>query len=150
MERFYDEYGERPTVTALNDFARGNKLPMSNESGRSWSDALKGWETQRRERGLPELVVVKRNGGRGRKAPDYSRDVGAARPGEQPYRGKWGDEDACVAWVARYLASLGPRERSTQRSYKDWARTQPGAPSASAFGQHGGWETLRRRAQARV
>jgi hypothetical protein len=148
IERFYDHYSERPSARALSDFARGNKLPMSDESGRSWSETVAEWEAERRDRGLPDPVVVKRSGGRGRKAPDYSKNVGAARPGETPYRGKWGDPDACVAWITRYLATLGPRERSTTRGYDDWARKQAGAPRASRFGQHGGWETLRRKAQA--
>jgi hypothetical protein len=150
IERFHDHYGEKPSAKAVEAFARGNKLALSAERGRSWGDIFAEWEQQRRERGLPAPRVVRRAGGRGHKAPDYSHDVGAARPGEEPYKRKWADADACAAWIKRYLAQLGPNERSTVRGYDDWARTQPGAPRASRFGQHGGWEALRRRAQEQV
>jgi hypothetical protein len=144
MDRFYGHYGEQPTKRALEAFARGNRIPMSDENKRPWSETVKEWRQRRRERGLPEPRVAARKGGRGVKAPDYSADVGAARPDEQPHRGKWSDETACVAWVARYLASLPARERSTQDGYRRWASQHPGAPSPSRFAQHGGWEAVRR------
>jgi hypothetical protein len=135
MERFHD-----------HAFARGNRIPMSDERGRPWSETVAEWRQRRRERGLPEPHAPRRRGGRGARAPDYSADVGAARPGEQPHRGKWRDEAACIAWVARYLASLPEGERSTQDSYRRWANAQPGAPSPSRLAQHGGWEAMRRAA----
>lgn len=143
MDRFHAYYGEQPTQKALLGFARGNKLPMSAEDGRAWSETVEAWRQRRRERGLPEPRVAARKGGRGVMAPDYSADVGAARPDEQPHRGKWRDEAACVAWVARYLASLPARGRSTQDGYRRWASQHPGAPSPSRFDQHGGWEAVR-------
>ncbi len=147
MERFYDHYGERPTIAGLQAFARGNKLPMSDERKRPWAESFADWEAQRRDRGLPAPRVVKHPGGPHRRAPDYSADVGAAKQGEGRYRGKWGDPDSCTAWIKRYLATLRPGERSTVRGYDDWAREQSAAPRASKFGQHGGWEKLRREAQ---
>lgn len=144
MDRFHDYYGEQPTKRALEAFARGNGIPMSDESKRPWSETIKAWRQRRRERGLREPCVAARKGGRGVKAPDYSADVGAACAGEQPHRGKWSDEEACVAWVARYLASLPTRGRSTQDGYRRWASQHPGAPSPSRFAQHGGWESVRR------
>lgn len=147
MDRFYEHYGEQPTQKALLAFARGNQIPMSAEDKRLWSETVAGWKQRRRERGLPEPRVAQRKGGRGVKAPDYSRDVGAAHPGEQPHRGKWADLGECAAWVARYHASLQRRERSTQTGYRAWARQNPGAPSPSAFAQHGGWEAVRGEAQ---
>lgn len=147
MDRFHDHYGEQPTQRALLAFARGNGIPMSDESRRPWSETVAEWRQHRRERGQPEARDTKRRGGRGAKAPDYGADVGAARPGEQPHRGKWGDEKACVAWVARYLASLPAGERSTQDGYRRWASQHPGAPSPSRVAQHGGWEALRRASQ---
>ncbi len=147
MDRFYDHYGEQPTQRALLAFARGNGIPMSDEHGRPWSETVAEWRQRRRERGLPEPRDAKRRGGRGAKAPDYSADKGAARPGEQPHRGKWGDEAACVASVARYLASLPAGERSTQAGYRRWASQHHGAPSPSRLAQHGGWEAVRRASQ---
>jgi hypothetical protein len=151
MERFHDAYGEAPSLTTLMAFARGNNLATSDEHHRKWSEAYAEWVAPRRARGLPAPRVVERRGGpRGRKPRDYSREVGAARPGEQPHKRKWSDPNDCTAWIARYLAALAPGEKSTVRGYDDWARTQPGAPRASKFGQHGGWEKLRRKAQERA
>jgi hypothetical protein len=144
MDRFHDHYGEQPTKRALEAFARGNSIPMSDENKRPWLETVKLWRQRRRELELPEPRAAARKGGRGVKAPDYSANVSAAREGEQPHRGKWADDEACVAWVARYLASLPARERSTQDGYRRWASQHPGAPSPSRFAQHGGWESVRR------
>lgn len=146
MDRFHDHYGEQPTKRALEAFARGNHVPMSDENKRPWSETVKEWRQRRRERGLPEPRATTRRGGRGVKAPDYSANVSAARPGEQPHRGKWADAEACSEWVGRYLATLGPNKRSTQDGYRRWASQHPGAPSPSRFAQHGGWEAMRRAA----
>lgn len=149
MDRFHDHYGEQPTKRALEVFASGNGIPLSAENKRLWSETIAEWRQRRRERSLPQPRTSERKGGRGVKAPDYSKDVGAALPGERPHRGKWSDEEACVAWVARYLATLGPRGRSTRDGYQRWASQYPGAPSASRFAQQGGWEAVRRNAIAR-
>ncbi len=146
MDRFYDHYGEQPTKRALEAFARGNSIPMSDEGKRPWSETVAEWQQCRRERGLPDPRVTQRKGGRGAKAPNYSANVGVARPGEQSHRGKWSDESACVEWVGRYLASLPSHERSTQDGYRRWANQHPGAPSPSRFDQHGGWGAVRRAA----
>jgi hypothetical protein len=147
MDRFHDHYGEQPTQRALLAFARGNGIPMSDEGKRLWSETVKLWRQRRLERGLPEPRAAQRKGGRGAKAPNYSADVGAARHGERPHRGKWCDGEACAAWVARYVASLPAGERSTQDGYRRWASQHPGAPSPSSLAQHGGWEAVRRAAQ---
>ncbi len=149
MDRFYDHYREQPTKRALEAFTRGNRIPMSDENRRPWSETIASWRQRRHERGLSEPPVTQRKGGRGVKAPDYSADVGAARQGDKPHRGKWRDEAECVAWVARYLAGLPARARSTQDDYRHWASQNPGAPSPSRFAQHGGWEAVRREAIAR-
>ncbi len=146
MDRFYDHYGEQPTKRALEAFARGNSIPMSDEGKRPWSETVAEWQQRRRERGLPDPRITRRKGGRGAKAPDYSANVSAARAGEQSHRGKWSDEEACVEWVGRYLASLPSHERSTQDGYRRWANQRSGAPSPSRFAQHGGWEAVRRAA----
>ncbi|HTC58683.1 MAG TPA: hypothetical protein VK691_01025 [Solirubrobacteraceae bacterium] len=146
MDRFCDHYGEQPTKRALEAFARANGIPMSDEGKRLWSETVAEWRQRRRESGLLDPRVTQRKGGRGAKAPNYSANVGVARPGEQPHRGKWSDEKACVEWVGRYLASLPPHERSTQNGYRRWAHQHPGAPSPSCFDQHSGWEAVRRAA----
>lgn len=152
IERFHEHYGVQPTREDLAAFARGNGIPVSDEGKRNWTESIAAWRQQRQERGLPAPQGISRpRGRRPRNAPalpDYSRDVGAAKPDEQLYRGKWSEAETCAAWVARYLTSLGPRERSTLRGYADWARQQDGAPAASIFEQHGGWEAIRRQAQA--
>jgi hypothetical protein len=149
MDRFHEHYEEQPTQKALLAFARGNGIPMSDENKRPWSETVKLWRQRRRERGLPEPRAAQRRGGRGLRAPDYSADVGAARPDEGPHRGKWRDGEECAAWVARYLTSLPAGERSTRAGYGRWASQHPGAPSASRLAQHDGWEAVRR-AAARI
>jgi hypothetical protein len=143
MDRFHEHYAEQPTQRALLAFARGNGIPMSDEKRRPWSETVAEWRQRRRARGLPEPPASSRRGGRGMRAPDYSADVGAARPDERPHRGKWRDGEECATWVARYLANLPAGERSTRAGYGRWASLHPGAPSASRLAQHGGWEAVR-------
>jgi hypothetical protein len=150
MDRFYQHYGEQPSRKALRAFARGNKLPMSGEGNRPFAEIVTEWRQQRHERGLPEPRVIKYRLGPGIKRPDYSADVGAAKPSEHLYRGKWSDEDVCVEWVVNYLASLPAGAKSTAATYEAWRKQNPGAPSADRFSQHGGWDALRRKAQERV
>jgi hypothetical protein len=149
IERFYDHYEEKPSLEALEAFARGNGLPMSREAGRKYADTVAEWEERRRSAGLPPPRVVNRLFGRRREGawPDYSRDVGAARPGEKRWWGRWADPDECVAWIRRYIATLGPRDHATQEGYDDWTRRQTDAPRSSCFRRHGGWAALRRQAQ---
>jgi hypothetical protein len=87
---------------------------------------------------------------RGSTAPDFSRDVGAARPGERRGRKRWDDRDEVVDWMTRYLAQLGPRERSSQRGYDRWVATQDGAPWSSVLDGFGGFDAIRRAARARL
>jgi hypothetical protein len=102
---------------------------------------------------LPRWSAAPSAVGRGTVAPpprpDYSRDVGAARPGERrlgEHRlSKWTRED-CVASVARYLEQAAG-SRSTQRGYSSWAATQESAPVLATLELHGGWETMRKLAQ---
>ncbi|MGH7690211.1 MAG: hypothetical protein ACREN3_11450, partial [Gemmatimonadaceae bacterium] len=148
MDRFYDEYGVQPAAKDLRQFARGNGIPYPGTRPRNaFFLAREEWRERRRVNGLPEPTVVKRVGGRGHKAPDYSRDVGAALAHERR-RDKWSRDD-CVAWVARYLAQLSPCERSTAKGYTDWAAAQELAPVLSTIKLHGGWEAMRREAQER-
>jgi hypothetical protein len=163
MDRFYDHYGEQPTHKALRDFARGNKIPMSGEGGRKWSEAVAEWRQSRIDRGLGQPRVVGRRGrrdaqGRPITPPDFGQDVGAAKPGEFLYQGKWHDEELCVGWLARYLATVPTRRTTrfagsggpTARTYEAWAAQTPGAPMPKFFIQHGGWSAVLRKAQERV
>jgi hypothetical protein len=149
MERFYDAHGVQPTARALKEFARANGIPHPNSRGGNvFSTAIREWQEQRRAAGLRTPRVVRRNGGRGHRAPDYSADVGAAVPGERR-RDEWG-RDSCVAAIGRYLAQLKPGERSTSRGYRDWASAQEHAPAMTTIQLHGGWEALRREAQGQT
>jgi hypothetical protein len=148
LERFHAEHGFRPSARDLRAFARGNGVPYPSERTQRFGAAVAEWMASRCARGLPEPRAVKRVGGRGNKAPDYSRDVSAARPGEHR-RGKW-TRASCAAAVARYLVQLRRGERSTERGYADWAAAQPlgDTPAIATIQAFGGWEAVRRDAQA--
>lgn len=143
LARFHDEYGVQPSARDLRAFARGNGVPYPSARSQRFSAAVGEWRRQRKAEGLPDPIVPTRVGGRGHKAPDYSRDVGAARPNEQR-RDKWSRGD-CVAAVGLYLADTAGR-RTNQRGYADWAVTRPSAPAMSTIQEHGGWEAVRREA----
>jgi len=147
LERFHDEHGFQPSARDLRAFARGNGVPYPSERAQRFGAAVATWVVSRHARGLSEPRAVKRVGGRGNRAPDYSRDVSAARPGERR-RGKW-TRERCAAAVARYLAQLRRGERSTERGYADWAAAQPrgDVPVIATIQAFGGWEAVRREAQ---
>ena len=147
LERFHDEHGFQPSARDLRAFARGNGVPYPSERSQRFGAAVAEWVASRQHRGLPDSRVIKRVGGRGNRAPDYSRDVGAARLGERR-RGKW-TRASCAAAVARYLEQLRRAERSTERGYADWAAAQPrgDAPALATIQALGGWEAVRRKAQ---
>jgi hypothetical protein len=149
LERFHEAHGFQPSARELRSFARGNGVPYPSERAQRFGAAVADWVSSRRARGLSEPRVVKRVGGRGKRAPDYSRDVAAARPGEQR-RERWTRAN-CAAAVARYLAQLRRGERSTERGYADWAAAQPrgAAPAIATIQSFGGWEAVRRDAQDR-
>jgi len=148
LERFHDEHGFQPSARDLRAFARGNGVPYPSERAQRFGAAVAEWVASRSARGEPEPRVVQRVGGRGKRAPDYSGNVGAARPGERR-REKWTRTSSAAA-VARYLTQLRPGERSTQRGYADWAAAQPrgAAPAVATIQEFGGWEAVRREAQA--
>ncbi len=150
LERFHDEHGAQPSARALRAFARGNGVPYPSERSQRFGAAVAEWVASRRARGLPEPSIVKRVGGRGKRAPDYSGDVGAGRAGERRRR-KW-TRKSCTAAVALYLAQLRHGERSTERGYADWAAAQPrgNAPAIATIQSLGGWEAVRREAQNRT
>jgi hypothetical protein len=145
-ERFHEYYHQQPpSAQALVDFARGNRIGMHTQHG-TWAEVMAEWRQWRKDQGKSEPRVVKYRRGPGVKAPDWSVDVGAPRPGEYRVVGKWADESLCVEWVARYLATLPKTERSTSRGYSAWVRQNPGAPDLDRLVQHGGWSAVRRKA----
>ena len=148
LGRFHDAHGFQASARELREFARGNGVPYPSERTQRFSAAVAEWRRERREAGLPDPRVVTRVGGRGKRAPDYSREVGAARAGERR-RTKW-TRASCASAVARYLAQLPARTRSTQRGYAEWAAEQPSgtAPAMSTILSLGGWEAVRREALA--
>lgn len=161
MERFHDHYGVQPTQQALREFARGNGIPYPDHhhvNHVKFSVGRDEWLAQRRANGLLAPKVERsRPGGSSRDSrpaprPDYSRDVGAARPGERRFgehrRTKWSRED-CIASVTRYLEYTAG-SRSTFHGYTSWAATQENAPVVNTLEMHGGWEALRREAQKRM
>jgi hypothetical protein len=150
LERFHDEHEFQPSARDLRAFARGNGMPYPSERGQRFGAAVAEWVASRRKCGLPEPRVVKRVGGRGNRAPDYSRGVGAAQSGERR-REKW-TRASCAVAVARYLEQLRRGERSTERGYADWAAAQPrgDAPAVATIQVFGGWEAVRREAHDRM
>jgi hypothetical protein len=144
LERCFAHYEAEPTSGELEVFARGNGIPFPRRE-KPWPQYVAEWKENRRAAGLP----VPDGPPPTRERPDYSQDVGAARPGERRRKETWADLDVVVDWVAAYLSQLGGA-RASQRSYNDWARQQEGAPWSGAFDRHGGWSTVKRAAQDRL
>jgi len=145
LDRCFEHYRIEPTSSEVELFAKANGIPFPRrQRGQTWSDDVREWKDRRRQQGLP----VPDGPPPTRERPDYSQDVGAARPGERRGKKRWDDLDEVAEWVARYLADLAPGDRPRQRSYSDWARTQPGAPWASVLQRHGGWRAVLGRARS--
>lgn len=150
LGRFHDAYGFQPSARELRAFARGNDVPYPSERRQRFSAAVAEWRANRRAAGLPEPRVVMRPGGRGKRAPAYSADVGAARAGEHR-RAKW-TPASCAAAVACYLRQLPAGARSTERGYAEWAADQRAGtvPAMSTILALGGWEAIRQKALAMI
>jgi hypothetical protein len=145
LDRAYEAHGTEITSKEIWVFAAANSIPYGRERGRLWAECVAEWKQQRAARDLdvpagpPPLD----------QRPDYSRAVGAALPGETRQQ-DWSKIEDCLPYVIAYLRQLRAGERSTKRGYQEWAREQSDAPSSSSFDQHGGWERVRREAQARM
>jgi hypothetical protein len=144
LERFYAIHGTQPSAAGLRVFAQANGIPYSQNRARRWNESVADWKAKRRARGLRVPDGPPPRG----EHPDYTRDVGAALPGEQP-RSKWDVED-CIAHVVMYLEQLRPGQRSTARGYTDWVKGRNGCPACSTFDQYGGWASVRRLALERL
>jgi hypothetical protein len=145
MGRFHEHHGTRPAPADLEAFARGNGIPYPERRRQRFRDALAEWTAKRAQEGLPAPYPPPPV----RERPDYSRDVGARRPGERR-RPKGRDQEGCVAWMQRYLEDLPDGARSSQRSYRDWSTGLEGAPSAGTIGRYGGFTRVRALAQERM
>lgn len=144
LERCYEHYETEPTSVELHVFVKANGIPLARDRTRTWASYITEWKDVRRAAGLP---VPDGPPPRHRRW-DYTQNVGAAQPGERRRVPRTREE--LVEWLTRYLDQLPPRQRSTERGYNDWAATQIGAPSSSAFDAHGGWTVLRAEAQAEL
>lgn len=142
LERCYEHYETEPTSVELHAFAKANDIPLARDRARTWASYITEWKDGRRAAGLP---VPDGPPPRHRRW-DYTQNIGAAQPGERRRVPRTREE--LVEWLVRYLDQLPPRQRSTERGYNDWAATQTGAPSSSAFDAHGGWTVLRAEAHS--
>lgn len=139
LDRCFEHHRAEPTSGELATFARANGIPFPRrERGRPWSDYVREWKDGRREQGLP----VPDGPPPKRQRPDYTQDVGAARPGERRGRKQWDDIDELAEWVARYLRELPRGGRVSKRRYDEWAAGVDGAPWSSNFDAHGGWAAV--------
>lgn len=138
LERCFDAHGTQPSALELRRFARANRIPWTPDRDRTWLESVAAWKQSRQARGLPVPDGPPARAER----PDYAQNVGAARAGEHR-REDWANIEDCIAHVLNYLRQLPSGERSTKRSYADWARTRAGSPGHSAFDKHGGWGHVR-------
>ncbi|WP_249011114.1 hypothetical protein [Conexibacter sp. DBS9H8] len=145
LERCYEHYETEPTSVELHAFAKANGIPLSRDRTRTWASYITEWKDGRRAAGLPVPDGPPPRHLRW----DYTQNIGAGRPGEQRRR-RDQPRDDLIDWLVRYLDQLRPRQHSTERGYNDWAAGQTGAPSSSAFDNHGGWAALRSDAQAEL
>ncbi|HWY19503.1 MAG TPA: hypothetical protein VNY27_12435 [Solirubrobacteraceae bacterium] len=145
LDRCYEAHGTQPRQDELETFARANDIPCSRDRSKKWSETITDWKAKRRATGLPVPDGLPPMDQR----PDYTRNVGAAMPGETRQH-KWDNVEDCIACVQRYLEQLPSGQRSGQRNYNVWAAGQDDAPENSAFKQHGGWEAVRRKALERI
>jgi hypothetical protein len=145
LERCYAAYSTEPSALELRRFGRANRIPWTPDRDCTWLESVAAWKQGRREQ---KLLVPAGPPPRSER-PDYSKDVGAARPGERRKQ-DWNRIEDCIPHVIAYLEQLAPGERSNKRGYNDWALSRPGRPAYSAFDQHGGWERVRETASERL
>jgi hypothetical protein len=144
LERCYQAHGAQSSAEELRRFARANRIPFQPDRRRTWNECVAAWKQERRARGLAVPDGLPPRGQR----PNYSRNIGAALPGERRRR-DWSHIEDCIEIVIVYLDQLAPNARSSKRSYQDWAAGRDDAPSYSAFDAHGGWERVRALAMQR-
>jgi hypothetical protein len=144
LDRCSEVHGTEPTSHEIIVFARANEISYNQHvQNKPWQECVAEWKQSRRAQGLPVPDGPPPKGQR----PDYSRDVGATRPGEQPSR-DWSRVEDCVEQVAAYLDQLRPNERLPLTA------TTAGAnditPWAHRLLKHGGWAKVRSLAQRQL
>jgi hypothetical protein len=145
LDRCYEAHGTEPTSHEIIVFARANEISYNQHvQNKPWQECVAEWKQSRRAQGLPVPDGPPPKGQR----PDYSRDVGAARPGEQPSR-NWSRVEDCIEQVVIYLRQLRPNERPTADNYDRWSKRHH-APATSVLLKHGGWAKLRALAQQQI
>jgi hypothetical protein len=144
LDRFWHHYKVLPMKPDLLAFARGNGIPYPGENKTTFGKERTAWIKARRAEGVavPDETPPREE------CADYSRDVGAALPGERR-RKQWRNVADCVAVLKRYLAQLPPGEPARAESYRAWARGN-GAPAPNQLTQHGGWTAVRKLAQGEL
>jgi hypothetical protein len=142
LDRCYEAHGTEPRSHELVAFAKANGISYNSHylPGR-YRDWVRAWKEERIARGLdvPERPPPPDQ------RPDYSKDVGAGRPGEErrPTKSQWRDVQSCVDYVIVYLEQLRSPQRPTVDHYLRWAQSHEGAPSPRLFDKHGGWAHVR-------
>ncbi len=137
IERCFAHHGAQPTSRDVVVFAKANGIPFPRPK-RPWNDELREWKEERRAQGLPVPSQYPNKANR----PDYTQDVGAARPGERRHMTGPQPTEEVAEWVAKYLRELPRGQRASKRGYDTWARGVNGAPWASLFDKHGGWSAV--------
>ena len=141
LDRCYEVYGTQPTKRELTDFAHGNGIAFPFRT-QKWSVSVGEWKRTLAERGLPVPDGLPARSER----PDYGQDIGAGLEGERR-RATWDDRRVCVEWVARFLRDLLPGQRADVATYREWRRSNPGAPTYDTLHLNGGWAAARRDAE---
>jgi hypothetical protein len=151
LDRFYEVYKCQPSKRGLRLWARANGIRYTQPRGtRTWGKQVAEWKAKRQAQGLPVPGGIPPPG----KHPDYTRDVGAALPGDTKTP-RWDDVEECIAWIVEFLKAM-PGEIPTASRYNDWANEgheNDKGPipvlGQRALKKHGGWRSLLLRAQER-
>jgi len=141
LDRCYEVYGTQPTKRELTDFAHGNGIAFPFRVVK-WSVSVAEWKQSLSDRGLP----VPEGPPPRNQRPVYADDVGAGLEGERR-RATWDNRNVCVEWVAHFLRDLLPGQRADVATYREWRRSNPGAPTYGALHLNGGWAAARRDAE---
>ncbi len=144
LERAYKAHGTQLTGADLEVFARANNIPHRRDHKRPWEETVAEWKRNREDEGLPVPAGPPPLAER----PDYSKDVGAALPGER--RSAQWTAVACVAALADYVEQLPPGQRAGIKHYRAWQTGRTHTPYFVTLRQHGGWAKLLAAAHAEV
>lgn len=146
LERCWEFHGTQPTSVEAEKFAQANGIPYSRRSEAGhWPQKVAKWKRWRTEQGLPvpdDTPPIEER-------PDYTKDMGAARPGERRLK-PWNNIEDCLPHVIAYIEQLPPRQLSSAKGYNRWSSRHPDAPYDGELRQHGGWLAFRQLAHERI